>query len=181
MSGVLRDQLIGAWRLVRYVERPLDGSPLREPLTTQPHGLILYTADGYMSAQLSAPGRTPFASGDWFMASPEEFAAEGSTYIAYSGPWEIGPEANTIIHGMDVSLFPNWSGQRQMRRVRLDGDRLFLASSVPLLSGGTLIDAQLEWHRAPLTNATPPLAPSPHLGAQESEQETLPPYHNGRS
>ena len=51
------------------------------------------------------------------------------------------------MHGMDVSLFPNWCGQRQLRRARIDGDRLFLSSVEPVRSGGVEIDATLEWQR----------------------------------
>lgn len=148
MSDSLYKRLIGAWQLVRYVERPLDGSPAREPMTSRPQGLLLYTPDGYMSAQLCSPGRVPFGSGDWFVATHEEFKAEATSYIAYSGPWAPGEEEDTVIHGMDVSLFPNWCGQRQARRVRLQGDRLFLSSLAPVSSGGVLIDAELEWRRA---------------------------------
>lgn len=147
MTHILREQLIGAWRLVSYIERPRDGSPIRQPMTDRPQGLILYTPDGYMSAQLCAPDRSHFASGDWFVASPEEFKEEATTYIAYSGPWKLGEEAGTIIHGMDVSLFPNWCGQRQLRRARIEGDRLFLSSVEPVSSGGVEIDATLEWQK----------------------------------
>ena len=101
MTNILREQLIGAWRLVSYIERPRDGSPIRQPMTDRPQGLILYTPDGYMSAQLCAPERSHFTSGDWFVASPEEFKAEATTYIAYSGPWQLGEQPGTIIHGMD--------------------------------------------------------------------------------
>lgn len=147
MNHTLREQLIGAWRLVSYIERPRDGSALREPMTNRPQGLILYTPDGFMSAQLCAPDRPRFASGDWFVASPEEFEAEATSYIAYSGPWKLGEQEGTIIHGMDVSLFPNWCGQRQLRRVRIEGDRLFLSSVEPVRSGGVEIDATLEWQK----------------------------------
>ncbi|GAB7262001.1 lipocalin-like domain-containing protein [Dickeya ananatis] len=147
MTQILSEQLIGAWRLVSYIERPRDGSPLRQPMTDRPQGLILYTPDGYMSAQLCSPDRPRFASGDWFVASPEEFEAEATTYIAYSGPWELGEQDGTITHGMDVSLFPNWYGQRQLRRVRIEGDRLFLSSVEPVRSSGVEIDATLEWQR----------------------------------
>lgn len=147
MTNILREQLIGAWRLVSYIERPRDGSPIRQPMTDRPQGLILYTPDGYMSAKLCAPERWHFTSGDWFVASPEEFKAEATTYIAYSGPWQLGEQPGTIIHGMDVSLFPNWCGQRQLRRARIEGDRLFLSSVEPVSSGGIEIDATLEWQK----------------------------------
>lgn len=147
MASLLPEQLFGAWSLVRYIERPRDGSPVREPMTHRPEGLLLYTSDGYMSAQFCCPGRAHFRSGDWFMASPEEFEAEATSYIAYSGPWEIGEQDGTIIHGMDVSLFPNWCGQRQVRKMILEEERLVLSSVDPVRSGGILIHAELEWRK----------------------------------
>ncbi len=72
MAKSLREQLIGAWKLISYEEKPLDGSPSFYPMSEQPMGIIMYTPDGYMSAQLSRPDRKPFASRDWFKASDEQ-------------------------------------------------------------------------------------------------------------
>jgi hypothetical protein len=57
MSGKLRDQLIGAWKLVSYVEKPVDGSAPSYPLGENAQGIIMYTPDGYVSAQLIRPDR----------------------------------------------------------------------------------------------------------------------------
>jgi hypothetical protein len=54
MSAKLRDQLIGAWKLVSYEEKPVDGSASSFPMGEKPMGIIMYTPDGYMSAQLRA-------------------------------------------------------------------------------------------------------------------------------
>jgi len=49
MPRALREQLIGAWKLVSYEERPVDGSPPFYPMGEKPMGIILYTPDGFMS------------------------------------------------------------------------------------------------------------------------------------
>ena len=69
MAEKLRDKLIGAWTLISYVEKPVDGSAPNHPMGERPMGIIMYTSDGYMSAQLMRPNRRPFASGDWFKAT----------------------------------------------------------------------------------------------------------------
>jgi lipocalin-like protein len=148
MGQGLREQLIGAWKLVSYEERPVDGSASFYPMGEKPMGLILYTPDGYMSAQLMAPARRPFASGDWFKGTDEEYRAEASTYIAYSGEFHVDEEKRTLTHSMFVSLFPNWIGQTQPRIVKLEGDSLELGTSSPIRSGGTLVDSHLRWRRA---------------------------------
>ena len=65
MAEKLRDHLMGAWELVSYVEKPLNGSLLNYPTGESPMGIIMYTPDGYMSVQLMLPNPGHFASGDW--------------------------------------------------------------------------------------------------------------------
>jgi len=50
MMKTLRERLIGAWKLVSYVEKPVDGSAPFHPMGEKPEGIIMYTPDGYMSA-----------------------------------------------------------------------------------------------------------------------------------
>lgn len=47
-------------------------------------GSIMYTPDGYTSAQLMRSDRPNFAFGDWFNGATEESREEASTYIAHS-------------------------------------------------------------------------------------------------
>jgi hypothetical protein len=144
----LRDRLIGAWKLVSYVEEPVDGSAPFHPMGEKPQGIIMYTPDGYMSAQLMRPDRRPFASGDWFDGTEEEYREEASGYIAYSGPFHVDEEKRTLTHSMFVSLFPNWTGQTQPRVVKIEGDRLFLSTESPIKSGGKIVMSRLQWQRA---------------------------------
>ncbi|KQP38580.1 hypothetical protein ASF49_03960 [Methylobacterium sp. Leaf104] len=148
MTKTLREQLIGAWTLVSYVEEPTDGSAPSYPMGENPQGLILYTPDGYMSAQLMRPDRPDFASGDWFVGTPEEFAAEATGYIAYSGPFGTEADTGQLTHTMTVSLFPKWLGQTQPRLVSIEGDVLRLSTAAPIRSGGREVTYHLIWRRA---------------------------------
>lgn len=148
MTGGLREQLIGAWNLVSYIAHPVDGSAPFFPLGESPSGIILYTPDGFMSAQLMSDGRKPFASGDWFAATLEEYRAEASTYIAYSGRFHVDEEKKTLTHSMFVSLFPNWIGQTQPRLVRIEGEMLHLSTETPTRSAGRVAMSKLAWRRA---------------------------------
>jgi hypothetical protein len=148
VSGQLREQLIGAWKLVSYVEAPTDGSAPFHPLGESPEGIIMYTPDGYMSAQLSKPDRPTFASGDWFDGTSDEYVAEATSYIAYSGPFHVEEDTKTLTHSMFVPLFPNWAGQTQPRLVEIDGDMLHLGSASPIRSSGKTVISTLTWRRA---------------------------------
>ncbi len=147
MTESLRDQLIGAWTLVSFVLKPVDGSAETFPMGETPMGVIMYTPDGYMSAQLTRPGRRPFASGDWLEGTDEEYR-EAATYLAYSGPFHVDEEKKTLTHSMFVSLFPNWTGQTQPRVVKIEGDMLHLSTESPVKSSGKMTMAYLRWRRA---------------------------------
>jgi hypothetical protein len=47
----LREQLVGAWALSTFVERDIETGLENHPFGQRPLGLILYTPDGYVSAQ----------------------------------------------------------------------------------------------------------------------------------
>jgi len=144
----LREELIGAWELVSCVENDVETGEVFLPMGENPVGFILYTHDGYMSAQLSAPGRAEFANNDMYRGTPDEYAAAGLSYLAYSGPYQVDEERRTVQHGMAVSAFPNWAGERQLRLAEIDGDQLTLRTDQPSLFAGSLKDATVTWRRA---------------------------------
>ncbi len=145
---LLREQLVGAWSLSSFVERDIETGVENHPFGERPLGLILYTPDGYMSAQLQRADRHAFADGDLLRATPEEYAAAGSSYVAYSGRFFVDEAKRSLSHEMAVSFFPNWLGQRQVRLVAVDGDRLQLSTDGPQRFNGALKTATLTWRRA---------------------------------
>ena len=145
--GSLREALIGAWQLVSCVETDVETGEILLPMGPHPAGFILYTPDGYMSAQLSSPDRADFASGDMYRGTPEDYVAAGTSYLAYSGPYRVDEARRTVEHGMAVSLFPNWQGQRQVRIAELEDDTLVLATDGPTRFAGSLKTARITWRR----------------------------------
>ena len=131
----IRDRLVGGWRLMGY-EVTVDGKT-EHPLGENPRGAILYTPDGYMSAQLAGPG--PYKDDD----RPDAY------YIAYSGPYDVDETNQTVNHHVQVSVIPNWLGTTQHRRARFDGpDRLTLSVSEPD-AGGVTTTQTISWARQP--------------------------------
>jgi Lipocalin-like domain len=144
----LREQLVGAWVLTNCIERDVETGVENHPLGESPLGLILYTADSYMSAQLQRRERRPFANGDLLRATPAEYAAAGSTYVAYSGRFFVDENKRSLSHEMAVSFFPNWLGQRQVRLGEVDGETLRLSTDGPRRINGALKTATMTWRRA---------------------------------
>lgn len=151
MTGVavddLRANLIGAWTLQSYQSSAVDGSDVSYPLGVDARGIIMYTQDGYMSAQLMRSDRTPFDRNDPHLAHDNELAAAAAGYLTYAGPYEVVNEG-MIAHHVQLSLLPNWIGGIQYRKARLHDSRLELGPPEPLLIQGQLRTAKLVWRRA---------------------------------
>ncbi len=137
------NRLLGTWRLVSWENTSADGT-ISYPLGRQPAGLIMYTDDGYMSVAVMRADREPFAAGDLLAGSSEEKARAAESYVSYCGRYELRDDA--VIHHIELSLFPNWSGIDQERLLEVTGNRLTLRTR-PLLLDGIEQSARLVWER----------------------------------
>jgi hypothetical protein len=135
--------LVGTWRLISWENRTLDGA-VSHPLGEDAAGYIAYNEDGYVFVAIMRPARRPFVAGDLLSGSTAEKAGAAETFVSYCGRYELHGE--TVIHHVELSLFPNWVGVAQERLVKIDGDRLTL-STRPLLLEGRKQTAHLLWER----------------------------------
>jgi len=137
--------LVGAWRLLSYTLVNEKGEVI-EPLLfgPDPQGMLIYTEDGYMSANLMyahRPGSSkPYAS----EVSTEEKKRAFDTYLGYSGTYE--QQRDRVIHHVTVSSLPNWTSSDQVRLMELDGDQLTL-SLPPAQVNGEIRISKLTWRR----------------------------------
>jgi Lipocalin-like domain len=138
-----RETVVGTWQLVSFYGRNADGD-LRPALGGNAQGCLIYTAEGYMSAVLSAADRPRFASRDYTGATSAEALGAVNSYISYCGRYAIS--GNTITHHVEMSLYPNWIGQDQIRYLKLEGDKLILSTS-SFLSSGREWTFELVWKR----------------------------------
>ncbi|CAN5531368.1 hypothetical protein BH09ACT8_BH09ACT8_58980 [soil metagenome] len=128
---LLRNAIMGSWELVSFVARDAGTGEVRYPLGSNPRGLILYTEDGFMSAQLA-----PDETGD----------TDISDYIAYSGPFHVDEQASTVRHDMRMATMPALLRQPQIRQVSLEPGVLTLSASTT--DGDQTTDSTLTWRRA---------------------------------
>jgi hypothetical protein len=143
----------GTWRLLEYSFHYEDGA-VERPWGDEVIGYLLYSPQGYMSANLSPAHRNwryrmARLKAEVPAAEDRKAArlARGSVprdYIAYSGPYEL--KDGTIIHHVEVSLFPHWLGLPQVRYYQFCGDRLTLRTP-QITSGRSRLVAQLLWQR----------------------------------
>src|ERR687886_532306 len=110
------NRLVGTWRLTSW-ENQDDTGQITFPVGRDPRGYIIYTSDGYVSVQIMTAQRQRFAADDLLQSSTDEKARAAETFIAYGGRYEL--TSDTVIHHVELSLFPNWVGTRQVRRIEL--------------------------------------------------------------
>jgi hypothetical protein len=135
----IRERLVGCWRLVGFDVTAAEGGQTSRPLGDDPLGTILYTPDGYMSAQLARPG--PYAADD---QEPDAY------YIAYSGPYDVDEQAGTVAHHLQVSVIPSWLGTTQRRQVQFrQPGTLVLSASEPHPRDGVPTTTTITWSRQP--------------------------------
>lgn len=143
---------VGTWRLLDYSFIHQDGT-VEHPWGTNVRGYLLYSAEGYMSGNLSpatdwksrrARLAAAFKAHDGAGALRAARHAGRRDYIAYTGRYTV--EGDTITHHVETSLFPNWVGRPEVRFYKFEGDRLTLKTG-PVRSGRDTIVAQLVWER----------------------------------
>ena len=126
----LLESLVGSWSLVSF-EHVLPSGELSKPFGDSPSGLILYQADGHMSAQVSAGNPAKFTSDDPSQASAEEATAAWRTYFGYWGTFKIDKEKRVVVHRVAGASFSNWIGTEQVRDFRFDeANRLILETQL---------------------------------------------------
>jgi len=160
--------MLGSWQLVRFESRNVATGHVLQPLGPDPQGLILYTGDGFMSAQL-APGTDtqiagsvaagPLARATTPLAEPGGSVAAGPLargttplaepggYIAYTGPFHVDEQAGIVHHEVRMATMPDLLAAPQLREVHVDRDMLTLSATLTDESG-TTTHSTLTWRRA---------------------------------
>lgn len=123
----LKDKILGTWKLLSYHRLDEDGEKVY-PLGTDPSGFLMYTEDGYMSAQLMKQNRPDYTLEGLHNGIREEMAEAAHGYHAYAGKYEIDEEDGSVYHHNEVSLIPNRLGDIQDRQIEFQGDRITITS-----------------------------------------------------
>jgi Lipocalin-like domain len=137
------DGLAGTWRLVAWRRIAQDGG-VSYPLGDDASGLLVYTEDGRMAVTLAAANRPELGTNDPLGGDVEKRAHAYSTCLAYAGDYEV--RGDTVVHRIDVSLFPNWSGEEQVRPFTYDGSELVLRTPPTEGASGTVVN-EIAWVR----------------------------------
>lgn len=136
-------ELVGTWKLGVWRRISGDGA-VTYPLGADASGLLFYTAGGRMAVQLVAANRPLLPSDDPLGGSVEQRAGAYSTCLAYVGTYEVRDDA--VVHRIEESLYPNWSGAEQVRPFTYDGTELVLRTPPVDGPNGPVVN-ELTWTR----------------------------------
>jgi len=138
-----RERFVGAWRLVAVRDLLAGGSSAPSRFGVAPRGLIVYTADGFVSVNFMRPGRAPW--NDEEGPAPDVASASALGYGAYAGRWQLDEARGLVRHHVEVALIPDRVGTTLVRAYVLAGDRLTLRPVAP--AGAALHPRALVWER----------------------------------
>jgi hypothetical protein len=118
----------GAWTFISDVSTRNDGSVVAVDGPTEGYeGLLIYTPDGFVSANIMPKGRN-WTSASATVTDLQEtlFSASSS---AYAGRYRIDTLARTITHTALVTMDPEFKGRELVRSYAIDGDILTLSGT----------------------------------------------------
>lgn len=157
VSGSLssaRSDLIGAWELVdHYAFLPHDKSDTTHPMGLNAKAIIVYTLDGYMSAQfLISKQQLPIP-----LETDSSCQSLSENFMAYSGEFYLeegsGPGNLVIMHRARITNLPYLMGETQKRLFKImdegGGRYLILESAEPINFSGQFRIIQVKWRRLP--------------------------------
>jgi hypothetical protein len=118
-------QIEGVWRFQDEVDRRADGAAFTAGPALGYEGILIFTADGYMSSTLMPKGRT------WTVdkASPADCRDTLARGSAHAGRYVVDPKAHTIKIESSVSLDPSEEGTWYLNRYALENDTLSISGS----------------------------------------------------
>lgn len=153
----LNEALVGTWELILYYAPAItDSEDIFYPLGRNAKGMIMYNADGYMTASLLRPGQPQYNAPEPGSASPGELAESSKRYLGYTGPFYLDEsgERPIVRHIMRLVNFPNWIGNVQTRVIDLSGDKLTLGLESVVEMAGVRRNPLLVFVRAPRNDVT---------------------------
>jgi lipocalin-like protein len=123
MAPAQSPSIAGTWVLTAAEKLLPDGTRVSD-YGANPHGLAIFTADGYYSVHIYRADRLKFSSGDKLKGTPEEYKDVSLGMSDHFGRYTLNPVKSTISFQIDRASFPNWDGTTQVRSYELKGDEL---------------------------------------------------------
>ena len=124
VSAIAQDtSIVGIWTLTAADKLLPDGTRVAD-YGPNPHGLVIFTANGYYSLQIYRAERLKFASGDKFKGTFEEYQDASLSMSVSFGRYTFDPVKHMLTFQTDRSSVPNRDDTTAVRSYELNGDDL---------------------------------------------------------
>lgn len=135
------DNFVGVWRFVKEIDYKSDGTKVESVPPEGYVGQIIYTADGFMSAQIFPRGRT------WKPANAtlKDLQSTLDLSTSYFGRYEIDPIKKQVMHKVAGNLDPSAETTNYVRDFKFSGDQLILTG--PWELNGEKLKFEITWKR----------------------------------
>lgn len=150
--------LVGEWQLASFL-LPDSGGVTHPWWDDKPAGFIVYTDDGFMSAQLYDTRRPPLGI-RWDSASADAARAQFAGLTTYYGTYVLDTLAQTVTHTVEGAMAPDWVGRKLVRGYRfLSTNEVELRVVTDANGRATSVGPVLVWRRAqPRRSSSTPAA-----------------------
>ena len=140
-------QLHGTWNLKSIYSE--FGSGLRDfHFGEDAIGRLIYTPDGFVNAFIMRRDRPAFSEGKIDAGTPDEIRSAFQSFDAYSGRYSLNLTEGVVIHHVDMSRSPAWTGLDLVRHFRLEDNTLSIYTDKFYSdSQGEDIVVFVEWER----------------------------------
>jgi hypothetical protein len=115
--------IVGTWVLAAADKLRPDGVRVAD-YGPDPHGLCIFTSDGYYSLQIYRTNRLKFSSGEKFSGTPEEYKDVSLGMSTGFGRYSVDPVKHTITFHRDRNSVPNLDDTTGANPYELKGDEL---------------------------------------------------------
>ena len=123
MATAQTPSIVGTWVLTKAEKLLPDGTRVSD-YGDNPHGIVIFTSDGYYSVQIYRAERLKFSSGDKLKGTPEEYKEASLSTSVHFGRYTLDPAKATITFHIDRSSFPNQDDTTQVRPYEIVGNEL---------------------------------------------------------
>ncbi|MEO8657736.1 MAG: lipocalin-like domain-containing protein [Bryobacteraceae bacterium] len=126
---------VGHWKLVAADKILPDGARVAD-YGAQPHGMAIFTADGYYMIEVFRDVRVKFSGNDRAKGTLEEYKDAALSASCLFGTYTVDPATSRVTMKIDRSTFPNNDDTTQVRAYELKGD--ILSWRVPARPDGSI-------------------------------------------
>ncbi|MCY4671087.1 MAG: lipocalin-like domain-containing protein [Rhodococcus sp.] len=142
----VQEKLIGSWEMIDWVL--LEGTQRLDPPfgpVDQCGGLLIYSADGMMSATLSAENRQVFADSSLDGGTDEEKIRAYESIVSYSGRYSVDETTQVVTHHVQFASMPNFVGNGLERICIFESDNILKLDTPAMKVGGADRAGNILW------------------------------------